>query len=289
MENRKRNLTALGLMVLSALVVFVWGFYYMLGTPVFGGGTRIYVALQNGAGLKRGDRVFLQGVNVGSVTGVNLETPGRVAVELRLETPLELPADTRAAVRGDVFGAHTVDLAPGSALVKLSSGDTIWGMTAAALPEMAAELGDRARDVLAGADSLLSPRAVRSLHATAEVLPSSAIEMRDAFVELHRAAAALRRSAEGVEGAQTGPALTSALSEVERSARAMTAAAGTMDRSLNSLASVLQKVDNGTGTLGRLVNDSSLYRDLSQAAREVAGLAADVKQRPGRYVSIKVF
>lgn len=69
----------------------------------------------------------------------------------------------------------------------------------------------------------------------------------------------------------------------------MTAAAGTMDRSLNSLASVLQKVDNGTGTLGRLVNDSSLYRDLSQAAREVAGLAADVKQRPGRYVSIKVF
>src|SRR5512142_2702518 len=103
MENRKRNVTALGLMVLSAAAVFVWGFYYMLGTPVFGGGTRIYVALQNGAGLKRGDRVFLQGVNVGSVSDVNLETPGRVAVELRLETPLKLPADTRAAVRGDVF------------------------------------------------------------------------------------------------------------------------------------------------------------------------------------------
>ncbi len=289
MENRKRNVTALGLLVLAAGAIFIWGFYYMLGTPVLGGGTRIYVALQNGAGLKRGDRVFLQGVDVGSVAAVELNAPGSVSAELRLETPLKLPADTRAAVRGDVFGAHTVDLAPGSALVKLQSGDTIRGLAAAALPEMAADLGDRARAVLAGADSLLSPDAVRNLHATAQVLPASAVEMRDAFVELHRAAAALRRSAEGVEGAKTGPALTSALGEVERSARAMTAAAGTMDRSLNSLASVLQKVDNGTGTLGRLVNDSSLYRDLSQAAREVAGLAADVKQRPGRYVSIKVF
>jgi len=289
MENRKRNVTALGLLVLAAAAVSIWGFYYMLGTPVLGGGTRIYVALENGAGLKRGDRVFLQGVDVGSVTGVELEAPGRVAAELRLETPLRLPADTRAAVRGDVFGAHTVDLAPGSAIVKLSGGDTIRGAAAAALPEMAAELSDRARHVLDGADSLLSPEAVRNLHATAQVLPASAVEMRDAFLELHRAATALRRSAEGVEGAKTGPALSGALGEVERSARAMTAAAGSMDRSLSSLASVLQKVDNGTGTLGRLVNDSSLYRDLSQAAREVAGLAADVKQRPGRYVSIKVF
>ena len=80
MENRKRNVTALGLMVLSAAAIFVWGFYYMLGTPVLGGGTRIFVAIQNGAGLKRGDRVFLQGVDVGSVTGVHLESPGRVAV-----------------------------------------------------------------------------------------------------------------------------------------------------------------------------------------------------------------
>lgn len=289
MEHRTRNTTALGLLVVVAAAVFIWGFYYMLGTPVLGGGTRIYVALQNGAGLKRGDPVFLQGVNVGSVTGVELTGPRQVAAQVRLNTPLRLPADTRAVVRGDVFGAHTVDLIPGSALVKLTSGDTIRGETSQPLPAMAAELSDRAREVLIGADSLLSPRAVSNLHATAEVLPASAVEMRSAFAELHRAAAALRRSAEGVEAARTGPALTSALSEMERSARAMTTAAGSMDRSLNSLASVLQKVDNGTGTLGRLVNDSTLYRDLSQAAREVGALASDVRQRPGRYVSIKVF
>ncbi len=289
MENRKRNISALGLLVLAASVVFIWGFYYLLGTPVLGGGTRIYVALPNGGGLKRGDRVFLQGVDVGSVSAVRLVSSGRVAAELRLETPLQLAADTRAQVRGDVFGAHTVDLAPGTALVRLTDGDTIRGGAALALPDMALALGDRARDVLAGADSLLSPAAVRNLHATAEVLPASAIEMRDAFAEMHRAATALRRSAETVEGAKTGPALASALAEVERSARSMTAAAGTMDRSLNSLASVLQKVDNGNGTLGRLVNDSTLYRDLSVAAREVGALASDVRQHPSRYVSIKVF
>lgn len=289
MDNRKRNVSALGLLVLAAAAVFVWGFYYMLGTPVLGGGKRIYVAMQNGGGLKRGDKVFLQGVDVGSVSAVDLVSTGRVAAEIRLETPLRLPADTRAAVQGDVFGAHSVQLVPGTALVMLSSGDTIRGGAAPALPELAAQLSDRARDVLAGADSLLSPSAVRNLHATAEVLPAGAVEMRDAFAELHRAAAALRRSAEGMEAARTGPAMTSALTEVERSARSMNTAAGTLDRSLNSLASVLQKVDNGNGTLGRLVNDSTLYRDLSVAAREVGALASDVRQHPSKYVSIKVF
>ncbi len=289
MENRKRNVTALGLLVLAAIAVGTWGFYYMLGTPVLGGGTRIYVALDNGAGLKRGDPVYLQGVSVGSVIAVRLRDPGHVAVELRLDTPVKLPADTHASVRGDVFGAHTMDLTPGTAIVKLTSGDTIRGLTSPALPQVAATLTDRATRVLAGADSLLSPDAVRNLHATAEVLPSTAVEMRAAFAELHQAAAALRRSTEGVEGAHTGPALASALAEMERSARAMTTAAGTMDRSLNSLASVLQKVDHGNGTLGRLVNDSTLYLDLSRAARDVGDLATDVRQRPSRYVSIKVF
>jgi len=289
MEIRARNVAGLGLMVLVAIGVFVWGLYYLLGDPVLAGGTQIYLALENGGGLKRGDRVYLNGVDVGLVRRVSLKGPGRVVVELRLEEDVRLPADTRAMIAGDVFGAHSVDLVPGTGMATLGRGDTIYGAPVPELTTTLGVLGDQARRLLGSVDSLLSPQAVRDVHATTAVLPATAQELRGAFQELHLAATALRRSAESVEGAEPGPALASALKELEGSARAFGAAAQALEQSLGSLASVLAKVDSGAGTLGLLVNDTSLYRDLQQAVREMRALAADVRERPGRYVTIKLF
>ncbi|MBX6364416.1 MAG: MCE family protein [Gemmatimonadetes bacterium] len=289
MDRRKRNLTALGLLVVGSALVFLWGFYFLLGTPVVGGGRKIYVLLEDGAGLKRGDRVQLQGVQVGSVSGVELRSANRVVATLRLSAPLPLPADTRAAVRGDVFGAHSMDLIPGTALVKLDAGDTIRGESAPALPDLALELSAQARRVLGGADSLLNPEVVRGVHLAASTLPASAQELQAVLTELHGAAASLRRSARAAEDARSGATLGAALAEVERSARSLAAAAASMDRSMASLASVLAKVDAGEGTLGRLVNDTTLYRDMQSAAREMAALATDVRRNPKRYITVKVF
>src|SRR5262245_62452487 len=103
MDKRNRNIAALGGLTILAIVVFFWGFYYLLGNPVLKGGMDVVVALDNGAGLKRGDRVQLQGVEVGSVKSVALQGADRVIAVLRLNDKLPLPADTRARISGDVF------------------------------------------------------------------------------------------------------------------------------------------------------------------------------------------
>ncbi len=288
-RKRNRNLAALGLLTIAAVGLFFWGLYYLLGNPVLKGGMDVVVALENGAGLKRGDRVHLQGVEVGSVRSVVLSGGQGVHVDVRLRDSFELPADTRAAVTGDVFGAHTLELLPGTARVRLEDRDTISGAAAAALPELAADVGARAASALSAVDALLSEQAVADIHATTAVLPASAAELRAAFGELRLAAAALRRTAENVESAQTGEAVNSAVAEVEQSARALTSAAETMQRSLGSLASVMEKIDGGQGTFGLLVNDSSLYMELSNTLREMRALAADIRERPGRYINLRVF
>ena len=287
-DKRKRNVAALGALTVLAVAVFFWGFYYLLGNPVFKGGMDVVVTLEHGAGIKRGDRVLLKGVNVGSVKDVHLSARG-VTVVLRLNEKLPLPADTRASVSGDVFGAHTIELEPGNALVKLEKGDTIRGVTAQALTEVAGELGTRTSQLLTRADSLLSPQTLRDLQATASVLPSSAIELRAAFRELRLASAALRRTTEEVEGAKSGEALRSAVTRVEESANALTSAAKAMENSVTSLSSVFRKIDQGRGTLGKLVNDSTLYMEFFGAAREIRVLAADVRARPRRYINLEIF
>ncbi|HEX7052210.1 MAG TPA: MlaD family protein [Longimicrobiales bacterium] len=289
MERRTRNLTALGLLVVVAGGLFIWGLFYLMGNPIWRGGTDVVLLLENGAGLKRGDRVHLYGVQVGTVRDVGLRGAETVRVDLRLDEGVRLPADTRAALQSDVFGSNTVNLVPGTALVRLEEGDTIRGMSAQGLTEIVADLSDKVRAVLTGADSLLSARTIADVQATAAVLPSSAEALRAAFVELKFAAQSLRRTAEAVEDAEAGESLGRALVALEGSAEAFTSAARTMERSLGSLESVLDKIDRGQGTLGRLVNDSSVYNELNGALREVRLLAADVRERPGRYVTIDVF
>jgi phospholipid/cholesterol/gamma-HCH transport system substrate-binding protein len=289
MENTKRNVAALGALTILAVVMFVFGLYYLLGSPLLKGGMDVVVMLESGGGLKRGDRVTLQGVNVGSVKSVALNGPQGVSAVLRLDDDLPLPADTRANVIGDVFGAHSVALLPGTAMVKLEKGDTLRGMNAPALAEAATELSATARNVLIRADSLLSPQAVADLHATTSILPGSAEQLRAAFIELRLAAAALKRTTESLDQAKTGPALAAAIGRIDESARAMSAVAAQMERSLGPLQSVFSKVDSGQGTLGKLVNDTSLYAELNGAARELRALATDIKANPKRYITVEIF
>lgn len=289
MDKRKRNLVAVGTLTIFATVLFIWGLYWMLGTPVLRGGMDVTVTLTDGGGLKRSDPVQVQGVQVGTVTRVQLNPRGGVLVDLRLNDNLALPTDTRAVVRGDVFGAHIVVLIPGEAMVSLSPNDTIVGGASPELSQIASDLSARVESVLTSADRLLSPEAVRDVHATASVLPAGAEELRAAFAELRLAAAALRRTAVNLEGAEAGTAMRGAISEVEHSARAITIATARMDTSLASFASVMNKIDSGTGTLGRLVNDETAYDELSNTLREMRALAADIRERPGRYINVRVF
>jgi phospholipid/cholesterol/gamma-HCH transport system substrate-binding protein len=289
MKMHTRKLTALGFLVVVAGALFVWGLFFLLGDPIWERGVDLVVVMEDGARLRRGDRVLLHGVEVGSVRGVALHSPRQVVVQLRLRQGIILPADSRASVQADLFGAGTVDLLPGQAVVALSAGDTIPGATARALPELMADLGGRAGSVLAGADSLLSLRAVADLHATSAILPASAEALRAAFTELHLATKSLRRTIEGVEGSEPGAALTQALGEIQGSAQAMTRAATALEESLLPLASVLTKVDQGEGTLGLLVNDATLYQELSNTIREIGVLTVDVRARPKRYLGISIF
>ncbi|MEX1182641.1 MAG: MlaD family protein [Gemmatimonadota bacterium] len=289
MDKRRRNLITVGMLTVVAALLFFFGLYWLMGTPVLRGGMDVTVALSDGGGLKRSDRVQVQGVQIGTVRSVELDPRGGVLVDLRLDDNLALPTDSRVVVRGDVFGAHVVELIPGEAVMSLGPNDTIHGGSSPELSQIATDLSARVGAVLTSADQLLSPEAVRDVHATAAVLPAGAEELRAAFAELRLASAALRRTAESVEAAEAGPALSGALEEFTVSARSLTSAAGTLEESLGSFASVLEKIDSGSGTLGRLVNDESVYDELSNTLREVRALAADIRERPNRYFTVRVF
>jgi len=49
------------------------------------------------------------------------------------------------------------------------------------------------------------------------------------------------------------------------------------------------KIEQGDGSVGKLINDDALYDSLVQASSDLAALLADIKAHPSRYVNISVF
>jgi phospholipid/cholesterol/gamma-HCH transport system substrate-binding protein len=252
--------------------------------------------MADGAGLKRGDRVYVSGVDVGLVQQVKVGRAGGVFAEIRVSGDLDLPVDTHAAITGDVFGAHTVELQPGNAAGLLEDEDTIFGSAVPQITRLAVDLSERAGAVLTAVDSLMSPRVVQDVHETTAALPSSVVELRAALATFREAAESIRRTTEEFEAAQPGAAMTETtdaarltMEQFRRSADALTAAATSMERSLNTMERVLLRIERGDGTLGRLVNDPALYDELSLTLREFRLLAADIRERPGRYINLRIF
>jgi phospholipid/cholesterol/gamma-HCH transport system substrate-binding protein len=59
-----------------------------------------------------------------------------------------------------------------------------------------------------------------------------------------------------------------------------------LDITLNKLNAVLSKLENGEGTMGKLLQDDTLYTNLSGSTAELEALLRDIKLHPKRYFRV---
>lgn len=58
---------------------------------------------------------------------------------------------------------------------------------------------------------------------------------------------------------------------------------------LNSLNIITNNLNNSKGSIGKLINDDSIYSNLEKASNELNILIEDIKINPGRYIKFSVF
>ena len=61
------------------------------------------------------------------------------------------------------------------------------------------------------------------------------------------------------------------------------------DQMVVSMRGVINKVNNGEGSLGRLLNDQQLYTNLENTTQNLSLLLQDLRLNPKRYVNVSVF
>jgi phospholipid/cholesterol/gamma-HCH transport system substrate-binding protein len=291
---RKRGREAwVGLFVVAAVLATLTALFTLTDASLFRGRYETLVRVDQASGIRRGDPVQLRGVNIGRVKNFIIEDDG-VLVRLEIEGEYPIPADSRVQlVSGSLLGGMSAHVIPGNAEERAGRDDVLEGSVAGGMMDTAADLGGDAEVVLQRMQALLDP-------GTVDALGTGAVELRDLLTELSALAAeereslraltaSLRRSAEGIEGATTGPELERVIAQLDAMTADAAETAAASSRAASSLETVLGRLERGEGTLGRLSADPALYYDLQSAAAAINALVEDIRANPRRYINLRVF
>ena len=293
MELRYRREAAVGLLLIVAGAVFVLGMMWLRGKSLRTG-QLVEIVFSDVSGLKVGDPVRTSGVTVGQVHDMRLAAPGKVEVFLELTGARAPRRDARAVVRSlDFFGARYVDYDPGMAAQALQPTDSIPGSREPDMGEMLAGVAGPGKSALNNAEQFLSPEAAAQLRALLADARTAVGQLGTATqtgsAEAGAALLDVRKVFQRLDLLLGRDETTQTLQSMRDASRNLAQVTATLQRSTVSLDSILTKINTGRGSIGRMVNDTTLVTDLVAASRALTDLLTDLKANPSKYIHVRVF
>ena len=286
----------IALVAVAGIVVLFFGMKFLKGLTVFSSDDNYYVKFSDISGLSVSSPVYANGFRVGVVEDVifNYEQQDQIVAVVGLDKQLRLPKGSTAEIASDLLGNVKLELKFGAmADGLLSPGDTIFGgmqvgamgKAAGMIPQVEKML-PKLDSILASVNALLADPAISSSlhnvdHITARLAETSN-ELSHLSVALNRQMPGMMQKVDGV--LDHSNTLTKNLSDLD--------IAGTMASVNNTLQNVEQmtaRLNSNDGTLGLLMRDQELYRNLASTMSHTDSLMMDLKQHPKRYVHFSIF
>jgi phospholipid/cholesterol/gamma-HCH transport system substrate-binding protein len=284
-----------GIFVLVGALATLVALFMMTDPALFRGRYSVMTTVENAAGLRRSDPVQMRGVNIGRVMAFTM-VPGGVSIELEIEGEYEIPSDSQVRLVGiGLLGGRTVEVLPGDSPDVAEAGDVLAGIVTSDVFGIVSDVGDDATEMIQRVSDLLTEPTVASFQASARELESFLTDLADISQEqrgeLTQVLQSLNEAARSVSGAttSTAPVLESAAARADSALAVVTRNLEVLEEATTDLRAILDRIERGEGTLGRLSHDDSLYLNLNAAASSLQLLLDDVRENPGRYISLSIF
>jgi phospholipid/cholesterol/gamma-HCH transport system substrate-binding protein len=294
-----------GLLAVVSLTSLYFGFNFLKGTDFFTTENTYYVVFDNIDGLTKSNSVILNGLAIGRVEEVEIspKIQNKILVTLHVDRAVVLSDSTVALLtKTDLLGEKAIVLQLKQGNRKLVNKDTLVGIKEKGITEVITE---RAMPVLQNFDttlinfSKLSQEYTKAGERLNTVLDHVTIASRDIAqitgTSKKQVEAILSRTDDLLQSLQaTKKTLDPAIAKLATMVDTLndTSLAETLENAKQAsaqLEQVITKINEGQGTLGKLVNNDSLYQNLNNLSASLDKLAIDFRERPKRYVHFSVF
>lgn len=308
----------IGFVVLLSIALFYFGFNFLKGSNIFVKEKQLFALYSRIDGLSLDNPVQVNGYKVGRVNTIKLIPQERNLILVGFtitEKHLNVPINSTAKITStDLLGSKALVMAFGNSEQMAESGDTIRGDIeldlASAVDSRIKPIELKANQLLGSIDSaVIIVQSILDSNAR-KSLSSSFESVSNAFRSLERTALRLdnivQTEQEKIQNIFSN--VESISNNFRRSNKELTNIINNMadisdslaqsniastvnnaDRVLKDFALIMERVNNGEGSLGLLVTDKKLYNNLEQATLELDKLLEDFRVNPKRYVHFSVF
>jgi len=286
-----------GAFLIFAILVFIIGNLSQLFQPR---GYPLIVHFDSVLGLDKSAAVRMVGIKVGYVKDIQLDLR-RARVTLNIFPRYQIPQGSKAAQAAQgLLGEKYVEIQPSEGTAFYRPGDELTAAATLGLDQLApmlTSIGQEITDFSKTLRSMLGEETKGGLHQTLQNLASLTAEVNSLLAEnknrFSRVLDGADRAVSGLDNrlqevtatvGQASQELRDLVAEnrggVKDSLERLQGVLKKLDASLEDLRSTLDKVRRGEGTLGKLVNDSSLYD-------KAAGAVDDIKKLAGPVASLR--
>ena len=283
----------IGLTGIVAIALLVCGVNFLKGINLFKSGVAYYVEFENIAGLVTSSPVYANGFGVGIVRDIqyDFEHSGNIVVEIDLDSDMKLPQGTTAELESDMLGTVKMNLILPSKSARFhAAGDTLSGSVNAGMLGAAANLMPKIESMLPKLDSilgslnsLLADQALtNTLHNTEQITANLQVTTKELNSLLKNDLPAITTNLNTVTS--NFVTISDNLKDIN-----YVATIEKVNATLDGVKKFTDELQSTNGTVGMLLQDKTLYNNLTRTAGNAATLLDDVKSHPKRYVHFSIF
>lgn len=289
----------IGICVITAIVILIFGIDYLKGINLFSPANFYYASYDNVAGLEISSPVTVDGYKVGQVREIQFdyENPGKIRVLLALNKSLRIPVDSKATMGSTLMSGNFISIKLGKSTEKIPVGGDI---EAYATPDLMASLSDdvmpAVNQILPRVDSLLynlnrlagDPALIASIERLDGITGNVLTATNGLNSTINRDLPVVMTNVKSIShGLDTVTANLGILSSQLKSLP-LNNTVENVNALTENLTKFTNQLNDKNSTLGLLMNDPELYDKLNRVAADVDSLIVDIKKNPKRYISIKL-
>ncbi|NND62957.1 MAG: MCE family protein [Flavobacteriaceae bacterium] len=292
-----------GILVIAGILLFIFGYNFLKNSSFFQEGRVFYVKYNNVAGLGISAPVTINGFQVGKVESIDfIDNNGGLLVKFSVEKDFEFSKNSIVQIYSSGFiGGNNLGIIPKYDPNNIAvSKDTLKGEIQRGMIDGILDkfgpLESGLKSTIARLDTVLGNVNEVMDEETKQNLKSSIANFNATMSSFNRASrdmsSLLNNNKEKLNNtfdnldttAENFARLSDSLAEIEL---------GQMTKDLQSVLTkfdaIVSSLENGDGSVGKLLKDEKLYDNLAGASKQLEQLLEDMKLNPKRYVHFSLF
>lgn len=298
------------ILVIASILLFIWGYSFLQGRDLLNTYRMFYVQYDNVEGLSTSAPVTINGLTVGRIMQIKLipET-GKLQVEIQVKSDFPISKSSTIDIyEPGLIGGKQIQIVPNfQDPVMAESGDFFKGRNVPGLTSLVGEkltpLQEKIERVAAETDLLLKNinavlddkskanlrESIAKLNvlmgefektskSVNQIIDKNQLNITGSLTNLNKTTANFSKLSDTLANAKIGQALKN----FENSMKGV-------DKIVTNFDKISTDLQGGKGTMGKLLNDDQLYKNLNETSTELELLLQDLRLNPTRYINVSLF